>query len=255
VPGALVRAPVEGISGVWKFAREPGGPHRARSLPGHLLHLVTAGAYRLRTNGREYAIRSGDVIYYHETEEVEWLGNAETVMFISVGFLAPGLAPLPLDRRVFRSSAAVRAAFARLYAASLMPRVTARAVAEHAALLDILRRIDGWADSGPPEPEGAARTWWEIENGLRARRQFRAGLTELCRLAHMSRATVVRVCRAATGTSPMRRLRDLRMAEAQGLMRFSSLNVGQVADYLGYPRIHEFSREFARYHGHPPSRV
>jgi transcriptional regulator GlxA family with amidase domain len=52
----------------------------------------------------------------------------------------------------------------------------------------------------------------------------------------------------------MRRLRELRLAEAQGLLRFSTLSVSQVAEYLGYPRVHEFSREFSRRMGRPPSR-
>lgn len=254
VPDAVVPAPVEGISGVWKFRREPGGYHRARSLPGHLLHLVTAGAYRLRTNGREYTIRTGDVIYYHETEEVEWLGNAEVVEFYSAGFLAPALEPLPLDSRVFPAPEPVRGAFERLHAASLLPRGTARALGEHAALLEILCGIPGWAASRRSEAAAGALSWWELENALRERRLFRPRLAELCRLAHRSRAALVRACRAATGQSPMRRLRELRLAEAQGLLRFSTLNVSQVAEYLGYPRVHEFSREFARRVGRPPSR-
>ncbi len=249
----LSRSPVESISGIWKFTRPPGGWHRTRSLPGHLLHLVTRGSYRLRTNGREYTIHTSDLIYYHETEDVEWLGNSETVEFISVGFMAPALAPLPLEQRVFRSSPPIRAAFARLHTASLLPPGLDRTLTGHAALLDILRRIPRWDGQPRSAPEGAGRSWWDLENILRQRRQFRAGLPELCQMAAMSRATLVRACRTATGTSPMQRLRDLRMAEAHGLLHCSTLNVGQVAKYLGYPRIHEFSREFARYYGHPPS--
>ena len=249
------QSPVESISGIWNFIREPGGCHRARSLPGHLLHLVTRGSYRLRTNGREYAIGTGDVIYYHETEDVEWLGNKETVEFTSVGFMAPALAPLPLEQRVFRAAPPIRAAFARLLESSLLPPSLTRTLAGHAALLDILRRIPGWGEQPRIVPDHSSRSWWMVEHALRKRRQFRAGLPELCQLGGMSRATLVRACRSATGTSPMRRLRDLRMAEAYGLLQFSTLSIGQIAAYLGYPRIHEFSREFAHACGHPPSRA
>jgi AraC-like DNA-binding protein len=53
----------------------------------------------------------------------------------------------------------------------------------------------------------------------------------------------------------MRRIQTVRMEEARGLLLFSTLNVTQVAEYLGYPRLHEFSREFSQYFGAPPSRV
>ena len=253
VPEPITLPPVEGISGVWRFSREPGGYHRARSLPGHLLHLVLEGSYRLRTNAREYDVRPHDVIYYHETEEVEWLGNAERVSFYSVGFLAPGIEPLPPERRVFPSSAAIRSAFEDLYAASLLPRGPRRALGIHSALLRIVLEIDWWTRPAPGDVPGGAALWWRIERLLRERRRFRSTIGELAAEAGCSRATVVRACRAATGESPMRRLRQVRMAEAQGLLRFSTLNVGQVAEYLGYGRVHEFSREYRKICGHPPS--
>lgn len=255
VPEPITTPPVEGISGVWRFSREPGGYHRARSLPGHLLHLVLEGSYVLRTNGREYTVRPHDVIYYHETEEVEWLGNEKRVSFYSVGFIAPGLEPLPLERRVFRSDAGLRESFARLYAASLRPRDLRRALGLHGELLEILAAIDWWRREAPAEQPSGAAAWWELENRLRERRMFRASLDELARESHRSRASVVRACRAATGESPMKRLREVRMAEARGLLGFSTLNVSQVAEYLGYPRVHEFSREFRRESGEPPSAV
>ena len=38
-----------------------------------------------------------------------------------------------------------------------------------------------------------------------------------------------------------------------GLLRFSPLAIGDIATRLGYPRIHEFSREFTRETGKSPS--
>ncbi len=253
ISGSLLSSPLEGVTGVWKLSRDPGGYHRARSLPGHLLHLILTGSYRLRTNAREYEISTGHVIYYHETEEVEWLSNAERVVFYSVGFLAPELAPLPLDARVFPSSEAVRSGFAELYAAGLLPRGTRRALRLHAALLAIILQVEPWNSIATRESSAGAVGWHEIESLIREQKLFRPTLAELSELTHRSRASIVRACRAATGTSPMKRVRDIRMAEARGLLRFSHLNISQVADYLGYPRLHEFSREFSRRFGAPPS--
>ncbi len=217
------------------------------------MHLVLTGSYKLRTNEREYLIRSGDVIYYHETEEVEWLGNVEEVTFYSVSFLAPELPPLPAEARVFASTPAIRQAFDRLYSASLLPRGLIRALRLHGHLTELILQVDAWRTVAANRRALGGESWWEIEALVRERKLFRPTLDELCSLTHRSRASVVRACRAATGTSPMKRVREIRMAEARGLLRFSHLNVSQVASYLGYPRVHEFSREFSRHFGTPPS--
>ncbi|MBN1674660.1 MAG: helix-turn-helix transcriptional regulator [Kiritimatiellae bacterium] len=253
-PALLNRpCPVERITGIWKFTRRQSGYSRTHSLPGHLLHLVLSGAYRMRTNGREYAIKTGDVIYYHETEEVEWLGNAKPVSFYSIGFLAPSMAPLPMETRVFHSTRRIRKAFDRVYAASLQPPGQSTAAA-YAALLQLLLEIEPWR--GRPATSSADDTpWRRCERAVRERHTFRPSVGELCVVAHRSRASLVRDCRNASGLSPMQRMRAIRMEEARGLLRFSVLSVSQIAEYLGYPRLHEFSREFSRYFGHPPSTV
>ena len=78
-------------------------------------------------------------------------------------------------------------------------------------------------------------------------------LKELCKIAGYSKSTIIRSCKKVTGGTPMQRIQKLRMEEAKGLLSIAQLNVSQVADYLGYPRIHEFSREFSKYFGKPPS--
>jgi AraC-like DNA-binding protein len=245
---------IEHVCGIWKFVHEPSGSSRCRSLPGHLLHLVVEGHYQLRTNGREYAIGPNDVIYYHEMEEVEWLGNRERVTFLSVGFSAPKLPPLGLDMRVFPSDPFIRKNFHALYEASLLSGRTERNLKIISSLSSILGRIEeknhGFSNASPEE--GSA--WWTLEDRLRRDRRFRPTLEELADLAHCSRASIVRNCRRATGQSPMSRIRQLRMEEAKGLLRFSTLNVTQVAEYLGYGRVNEFSRDYSHYFKHPPSR-
>lgn len=249
--GHGIRPPIERVLGIWRFTRPAGGYHRARSLPGHLLHLVVEGAYALRTNLREYAVRAGDVVYYHETEDVEWLGGRTDVVFYSVGFLAPKLAPLPPERRVFRSNKKLRAAFERLWKAGGTVAEPRRSVAIYAALYAIIEAL-GWpSDDRTADAEDLG--WSGIEKTVRERKLFRPTIDELAKISGMSRASVVRAARKATGKSPGARMREIRMHEARGLLLYSGQNVSQVADYLGYRRMHEFSREFARYFGVPPS--
>jgi AraC-like DNA-binding protein len=247
-------SPVEFICGVWKFVHKPSGRSHCRSLPGHLLQLVLKGNYRIRTNRREYTIRPGDMIYYHETEEVEWLGNRKTAVFLSVGFTAPTLAPLPLDRRVFPSDDVMRKAFHALYAAAQLPSRTERSLKIFSSLLALLGRIEEKKLGFSKTPEKGCETWWSVEERIRRTRQFRPALDDLADLACCSRAGIVRSCRRATGESPMRRIQHLRMEEARGLLKYSTLNVTQVAEYLGYHRLNEFSREYSNYFHHSPKK-
>lgn len=244
--------PVQTVLGVWKFVREPWLRTGCRSTPGHLLHGVVEGSYTLKTNGRTHAIQPGDVIYYHESEEVEWLGGPTPVTFYSVAFLAPAWAPLPPTQRVFPASAAMRHAFRALHEADSATTPMARALGVYTNLLSLLAELER-IRRVPPETPRPSSLWHELEGEVRRRKQFRASLDDLCHWGRVSKATVVRACRQSTGHSPMARLRQLRIAEAQGLLRHSMLNVSQIARYLGYPRLHEFSREFKRVAGVSPT--
>jgi len=250
-----VACPIERLVGVWLFERRPDrGYSWTYSTPGHLLHLVLRGCYGLRTDGREYGVKAGDIIYYHESEKVEWLGNEVPVSFYAIGFSAPSLAPLSMGRRVFPAPSGTRAVFDSLYDASLDPSGSRRGLTMYARLSSLVLLL--WRDEPAPDAlAAAAGVWRELERRVRERRLYRATLAQLCAIAHRSRASLVRDCRRATGMSPQKRLRAIRMAEAQGLCRYSMLNVTQIAEYLGYPRLHEFSREFSRYFGEPPSRL
>jgi AraC-like DNA-binding protein len=176
------------------------------------------------------------------------------VTFLSVGFTAPNLAPLPLDQRVFPSDPVMRRAFHTLYGAAQLSGRTERSLKAFSALLALLGRIEEKTHGFSKTPEEGCATWWAVEERIRRTRQFRPALDELAQLACCSRASIVRSCRRATGESPMRRIQQLRMEEARGLLKFSTFNVTQVAEYLGYPRLNEFSREYSKYFNHPPKK-
>ena len=143
-------SPVEEITGIWLFQNPPRRHCRCRSLPGHLLHLVLEGTYRLRVNERDYPIQPGDIIYYYESEEVETIGGAEPVSFYSVGFLAATLEPLSADSRVFPASPETRALFQQLYEGSLHLSRIDRQLRCHSALLGVLASIGAFAAATRP---------------------------------------------------------------------------------------------------------
>jgi AraC-like DNA-binding protein len=247
-----IKSPIESIDGIWKFTRDPHKMSKCNSLPGHLLHLVEKGSYRLRANQREYQITEGDLIYYHGSEQVEWEGDENEVIFYSVGFTAPALQALPLECRVFQASDEPKEIFKNLYEASLMPASTEKAfilfsqLTKLLALIEKLRAQFQYSDDSEND-------WWQVEKYFYSLQHFRPSIDELCEHAVCSRSTIVRLCRKATGSTPLSRLQEIRMAEAKALLKNSTLNVTQVSEYLGYPRIHEFSREFSQYFGNSPT--
>ena len=252
ISGFPLRPPVTAIAGIWQFVKKKGSYSRTYSTPGHLLHLVIKGSYTLKTNGREYSINPGDVIYYHECEEVETYGNEGDVTFYSISFASDILEPLPLNSRVFKAAPAIKKAFEKLYTAFIADKGSDFDI--YARLMEIISNIKYFhlRKSGGDEDE---ELWWKIESGIRRKRLFTISIKELAENFGKSRSTIVRVCRKATGTNPLRRIREMRMAEANALLFYSTLNVSQAAASLGYPRMHEFSREFAKYFGFPPQEV
>ena len=250
--GTPFQSPIEKITNVWRLRTPPHHRWKGPSLPGHLIHLFISGSVVLRINERSYNIVPNDIVYYYESEDVEWLDTKGRVVYYSVLFVAPRLEPPPTERRVVRSTAAIRKAFNRLYAVSQRPHSLSRVLGSLAALHDLLYLM-AQKNLFSSALEDRGEMWWKLEEAIRRRRLFRPTLTQLCDIACTSRATLVRACQKATGTSPMRRIRLLRMEEARGLLACSQLSVTQIAEYLGYSRIHEFSREFASVFGEPPS--
>jgi AraC-like DNA-binding protein len=238
---------VESISGIWKFTIEPGHHIHTASLPGHLLQLVLEGSYAIRTNNREYTVKQGDLIYFYASEDVEWLGNEEKVVFYSVGFRSTAFTPLPLDRRVFPSNRKIRTAFATLYDSKTLGKEDAfKELMMFGALHNVLSevvKLDVFAES----KTAANNAWWDVERSIRKQHMFRPSLDQLAELCQYSRASTVRLCRKATGQSPVKRIQTIRMEEAKALLGFSSLNITEVSKYLCYDRVHEFSREFSAY--------
>ncbi|TJV45748.1 MAG: AraC family transcriptional regulator [Mesorhizobium sp.] len=79
-------------------------------------------------------------------------------------------------------------------------------------------------------------------------------VTELAELAHMSNASFHRHFKAATAMSPIQYQKQVRLLEARHLLIAESGNATRVAFAAGYESVSQFSREYARHFGLPPSR-
>lgn len=202
---------------------------------------------------RSYHVSKGDFIYYHESETVFWRGEDAEVEFYSIGFLAPSIEPPAAYNRVFRANSAIKKSFMKIYANACLVQKQSILCLIYSEIFNILYEIAEICSIDTTTNQFDDNLWWFLESEIRKRNSFRVSLDALSKLGHCSKATVVRSCRNTTGKSPMERIRSIRMSEAKGLLEYSSLNISHIAQYLGYPRIHEFSREYKKYFSKTPS--
>lgn len=89
----------------------------------------------------------------------------------------------------------------------------------------------------------------------RIRRDFRNSLavTELAREIGMSASSFHKNFRAITSSTPLQYQKELRLLEARRLLATGDQTVSSVAYEVGYESPNQFSREYARKFGVPPS--
>ncbi len=103
-------------------------------------------------------------------------------------------------------------------------------------------------------PSGAeSRLWWEIETRVRRDLRHPMDLRQLETWSGFSAATIARAAQSAVGEPPMRRVKRIRLTFARGLVLRSRMNFSEIADRIGYPRVHEFSRDYKRWFGATPT--
>ena len=252
-PSTSGPSPVDSIRLVERFERPAANySFTATSLPGHLLHLVVAGRVEQTCNGRRQHLAPGTFVWYHEDEWVEGRVLAAPWIYYSVNFAAPTLAPPEFDARLQAGRAELQPAFAALHAAWQLPPSRERDLRCQARLLDLLAALAPTAE-GPPAASSDGRPWWEVEAWARQHIDRPLSLGELCRQFNRSPNTLARACRAAVGLPPMKRLKQIRLSLARGLVHYSDLNMTEIALRVGYGRVHEFSRDYRLAHGRPPT--
>ncbi|MDD2708265.1 MAG: AraC family transcriptional regulator [Verrucomicrobiae bacterium] len=254
-PSAAGASPIQNILLVERFHQTSKGRRfEATSLPGHLIHLVLEGHVRQECNGRFYELRPGSVIWYHEDELVRGVILSAPWTFYSVNFIAPQLPPPGFEARFFPCKKNLIRWFAMLHRAwHFHPGPPAvREWQVHSALLQILADLMTPACQ-PPPMDPRARLWWKLETLLRKDLSRHATLSAMADLVKRSSATIARSCAYAVGMPPLKRLKQVRMSLARGLVSRSDMSIGEIARQVGYARIHEFSRDYRKHFGKPPS--
>ncbi|MFK0281382.1 helix-turn-helix domain-containing protein [Streptomyces sp. NPDC090499] len=92
----------------------------------------------------------------------------------------------------------------------------------------------------------------EVARWIRARFTEPLGIDEIAAVAHMSPAGLHRHFKAATGMSPLRYQKHLRLQEARRRLLASDASAAQIAQAVGYVSPTQFNREYRAAYGLPP---
>ena len=254
-PASIPASPIQAILLVAKFERrEAHRQFKATSLPGHLLQLMVAGEVRQECNGREYELRPGNLIWYHEDELVRGKTRRVPWLFYSVNFIAPTLPPPPSDARLFVNCRSLISLFEELLHAWLDAKEcpSVRGYRAHAALLRLLAALDTPTQRHYHVDPGA-QLWWDLESDCRKDLRSPINLAIMAERAHTSPATIARSCHYAVGLPPLKRLKQVRLSLGRGLVLRSQFSMKEIAEQIGYQRVHEFSRDYRKLFGLPPT--
>lgn len=222
----------------------------AMSLPGHLVHLVLSGSVTQSCNGREYTLEAGDIIWYFENEWVQGTVVEAPLVFYTINFIASTLTPPLETRRVFKGKFnQAQSIFKTLYDQwnTDIEDPFFRNLCIHEKMHSLLVFL--YNEGGFTYRAGSqSLLWWRIENQFRGDITQVVSLDDLASRFHVSASTILRACKEAVGLSPIRRLKQIRLGMACGLLQYSDHRISEIAQLVGYRRIHEFSRDFKKAH-------
>ena len=251
-PTNMSRSPTPSIAGalIQRVAfvdcihRKQKGRFQATSLPGHLLHFVCEGRVQQTAGGRIQRLGPGDVVWYFEDESVHGEIMQAPWRFITISFEAPTLAPPPEHQRVQHATDEMAARFREVHEVwnDLKQPHISRHIRTHILMLELLLKLVPPGQShrldAPTQP------WWSVETQLRGMLERPIDMSVLERISGFSRRKIAEACELATGCSPLKRVKQIRLTYARGLVQHSELTISEIAYRVGYSRVQELSRDY-----------
>ncbi|MFE2261535.1 helix-turn-helix domain-containing protein [Streptomyces griseosporeus] len=233
--------------------------HRVHRIDFHVVMFFSAGPVRHMVDFAEYEAGAGDVLWirpgqvHRFSEESEYRG---TVLTMQPGFLpratveATGLYRYdlpPLLRPDEERLAALDASLAQLrreYEDTSLPLSLHTAVLRHQLTAFLLRLAHLAASSAEAERRRADTTFTlfrdAVEEGFATNHSVSAYADALA----VSRRTLVRAVRAATGETPKGFIDKRVVLEAKRLLAHTDLPIGRVGVAVGFPDAANFSKFF-----------
>jgi len=246
---------IERVLYVQRMERSEGFTYEGYACPGHRLNVTERGRVRVECSGQTYRLGRGEALWYYELEQARLAVLEAPWVFYTITFVAPSLPPPNAIHRQIR-----------------LPRI--ELLGQFKLLLEQWRdtfvspivrtlRVQGTLSSilselvTPSQQDihfdKETSAWWQVEAELRKDLRRTIDMQLMCQIARCSPATITRSCRRAVGVSPLRRLKQIRLAMAHGLVILSNLTISEIADRVGYARVHELSRDYHKHFGLTPT--
>lgn len=125
---------------------------------------------------------------------------------------------------------------------------------EREILYRLLTGPEGWRLAQIGMPDGQGPRIAEVLAWLRAHYREPLRIEQLAASVHMSGSSLHRHFRSVTAMSPLQFQKHLRLQEARRLMLVDGADATSAGYHVGYESASQFSREYARKFGAPPSR-
>jgi AraC-like DNA-binding protein/mannose-6-phosphate isomerase-like protein (cupin superfamily) len=242
------------------------------------LVIVSSGSAMHWLEGSDFPVTAGDVFllqgnqshYFHERDHLalinimydpEQIGLPENELRRLPGYCAMFILE-PSYRRTHRFASRLRLGRVRLaraeqIAAEMEQECLQKAAGYEAALraklIELVVYLSRQYNSAETTEAHALLRVGSVIGALE--NDFPRGwkLEELQRIAHMSRSSLMRVFRKATGQTPIEYLTRLRIQKALELLRTTDLNMTEIAFRTGFTDSNYFSRQFKKVQHQSPT--
>ncbi len=228
--------------------------------------LVERGPYLCELNGIDLSVRAGNVLVIKPGDwHADHLRRGQRHYVLHFRVESGSAAPA---RPLFRTDVEPTGQIARGQFrddAILLQEIRREAERESpysAAVQDSLIAALFWRWVGCLNPDGLSREWLalpaaesrrgEIEKILTRHVRGNPSVAELAREAGVSRRQFTAQCQALLGGPPARLLLELKLREAEAMLRHQGKRVNEVSEELGFANPFHFSRVCRRFWGHPP---
>jgi AraC-like DNA-binding protein len=245
---------IQSVLLVDKLIRPNECSYRAPSLPGHLIHFVISGEAEQEVSGRHQTLTPGTIVWYHENEPVRGEIIQAPWEYYTVNFVAVQLPPPPFDQRVIRANQGLVGRFDALLATWRNGELSAikRHMQVLALLLELLTDVMPTA-SFQHRVDMETHLWWDLEAKLREDLSRPIDLRLMQNLSRRSRQAIIRACHSAVGMPPIKRVKEIRLSYARGMVLYSRQRLTEIALSLGYSRVQELSRDYHKRYGLTPT--
>lgn len=255
-PGKVGVSGVQQVLDVREYVRSsPIFRYADSSRNGYVLQCTYQGNCWHMSSGREYPIGPGSVVWLDNLEMHSCSVQQAPWVFCSVQIIAP-LIPLPSQSgNTWQMGLDMVDKFKCLQRAWASDQSTpsGRTLRVHALVADILADLVDATSQAYPHADEELAVWWDLESQVRHHLDQPISLQTLQEWSGLNRTTLGKLCHRAHGMSPMRRIKQLRIDHAAGLIVHTPMQIQDIARSVGYPRSHEFSRDFRRMYGFAPT--